>query len=365
MIGSKMVAMTKSDSHPPPPLDVAVVGVGRMGKHHARVYRQLDQARLVAIVDQNVERAEAVADQFDCDACPTVEELLRRYPSVRAVSVAVPTAFHGAAAKPLLERSIACLIEKPLAPTVAQAKELAALADRHNAPLQVGHTERFNPAVQAVAAMGIKPRFIEVDRVSPMTFRSLDVGVVMDMMIHDLDIVLMLADSPLDRVDAVGVSVLSDHEDVANARLVFASGCVANITASRLAFKTQRKMRLVSEDAYVSLDYTARNGTIVRKSQNAQALHDLRQQLASGADLANLDYSQIVNVEQLAMDLSGDDQRNDPLTAQLASFIDAARNGHRPAVDAAAGYTAVETAQRVVAAIQSHHWEGLVGTKVT
>ena len=345
------------------PLDVAVVGVGRMGRHHARIYHQMPDVNLVAVVDPNDDRSSAVADQFGCNGCVNIEQLLREHPAVGAVSVAVPTADHDTAAKPLLERGIACLIEKPLAPTLTQARALAELARRHNAVLQVGHTERFNPAIQTVLAMKLKPRFIQVDRISPMTFRSLDVGVVMDMMIHDLDIVLLLANAPLERVEATGVSVLSEHEDVANARLVFASGCVANLTASRLAMKSHRKLRVFSEDAYVSLDYTHHNGVVIRKSDNTRTLDDLRQQLAAGADLAGLDYTQLVHVEQLQMHPSTG-AAQDPLSAQLASFVDAVRHGHKPAVDAAAGYAAVETAQRVVAAIGCHKWEGLTGARV-
>ena len=175
------------------------------------------------------------------------------------------------AAEPLLKRGVACLVEKPLAMTVADARRLTELP-RRRGWLAVGHTERFNPAVRAVAAMGVTPRFIEVDRVSPMTFRSMDVGVVMDMMIHDLDIVLSLVGSPIVKVEAVGVSVLSEKEDIASARLVFESGCVTNLTASRLALKTERKMRLFSEQAYVSLDYQRRSGVLVRKSENDQAI---------------------------------------------------------------------------------------------
>ncbi len=344
------------------PLDVAVVGVGRMGRHHARIYQGLAQANLVAVVDANVDRAQAAADTFECGHYTSVEALLEAHRGVAAASIAVPTACHAAAARPLLERGVACLVEKPLAPTVAEAKALAEFATQRGALLQVGHTERFNPAVVAVAGMGVCPRFIEVHRVSPMTFRSLDVGVVMDMMIHDLDIVLMLAQSRIERVEATGVSVLSEHEDVANARLVFTSGCVANLTASRLALKTQRKMRVFSEDTYVTLDYTQHNGLVIRKSENAQALQALRQQLAEGADLADLDYSQIVQVEQLNMAGSPDTQ--DPLTAQLESFLGSVCSGAKPAVDGAAGYEAVEIAQRVVEAVGSHKWEGITQPRV-
>jgi predicted dehydrogenase len=343
-------------------LPVAVVGVGRMGAHHARVYRQIPGATLVAVVDSDPQRAQAAAAEFGCDACTTTEQLLAQHPRLRAASVATPTATHVATARPLLERRIACLIEKPLAPTVAEAQALVALARSCGAILQVGHTERFNPAVQALTAMNLRPRFIEVDRISPMTFRSLDVGVVMDMMIHDLDIVLLLADSPLKRIDATGVAVLGPHEDVANARLLFASGCVANLTASRLALKTERKLRLFSEDAYVSLDYARRNGLVIRKSDNAQALDDVRRQLASGADLAQLDYSKLVQVKELTMDQPG--AKDDPLTLQLTSFLASVRQGRSPAVDAFAGYAAVEAAERVIAAIQAHRWEGLEAARV-
>ncbi len=271
-----MMAMNNSSTA----MNVAVIGVGRMGTHHARTYKKLAGARLAAVADADLERAATVADELGCAAYASAEELLARHPDVTAVSVAVPTRFHVETARPLLERKIACLVEKPLAPTVAAARELVDVATAHHATLQVGHTERFNPAVRAVVDMNVTPRFMEVDRVSPMTFRSLDVGVVMDMMIHDLDIVLMLADSPLVKVDAVGVAVLGEHEDVCYARLVFASGCVANLTASRLALKTERKLRVFSEIAYVSLDYQKRTGVVIRKSENAAALERVREQIA-------------------------------------------------------------------------------------
>lgn len=347
-----------------PPLKIAVIGVGRMGKHHARIYHGMSDIHLVAVVDRDADRVAAVGDQFDCDDYTTIQQLLDDHPNLDAASIAVPTVDHSDAASPILKKGIACLIEKPLAPTVEQGRQLAALASDRGAILQVGHTERFNPAIQTVTNMNMRPRFIEVARISPMTFRSLDIGVVMDMMIHDLDIVLLLAGSPLSRVDATGVSVLSEHEDVANARLVFESGCVANLTASRLAFKNERKLRVFSEDTYVSLDYTHHSGVVIRKSNNASMLEDLRNQLVAGADLANLDYAKLVQVEQLAMETFEQDIQGDPLTAQLTSFTNAVRQGHNPEVDATAGYTAVEAAERVVTAIRNHKWEGLASTRV-
>lgn len=344
-------------------IEVAVIGVGRMGRHHARIYAGLSQAKLVGVVDADEDRAATVADEFGCQSYTSVSELLERHPGLRAVSVAVPTVHHASAAGPLLERRVACLIEKPLAADAQAARELVELADRHGSILQVGHTERFNPAVRAVEAMGIIPRFIEVDRVAPMTFRSLDVGVVMDLMIHDLDIVLMLARSPLTRVDAVGVGVIGEHEDVASARLHFASGCVANLTASRLALKTERKMRVFNEQAYVSLDYAKRSGVVIRMKNNAQALAQVREQLRAGADMSSLDFSGLVTLEQLEMDLPPG--QDDPLTAELTSFLAAVRTGVPPAVDGRAGYVAVEAAQQVVNSIRSHRWEGLPPRPVT
>jgi len=342
-----------------PPLKTAVIGVGRMGRHHARIYNQIEHATLVAVVDADRQRAETVADEYGCDALTSVEELLAAHPDLAAASVAVPTEHHLAAARPLLERKIACLIEKPLASTVAQARKLDRIARKHKAVLQVGHTERFNPAIRAVAAMNLVPRFIEVDRISPMSFRSLDVGVVMDMMIHDLDIVLMFARSPIAKIDAVGVAVFGEHEDVTSARINFKSGLVVNLTASRLALNTSRRMRFFSENAYVSLDYQARTGIVVNRSgENVDALSRLREQIKKGADLSDLDYKSLVDVRELTMDLPPGEL--DPLTAELSSFLRAAYTGEPPAVSASAeaGYAAVEAAERVVEAVRKHRWEG-------
>ncbi len=340
-------------------IDVAVIGVGRMGRHHARIYAGLDGANLVAVVDADDDRAGETADRFGCADYETVDALLDAHPDLRAVTVAVPTLQHVEVAGMLLERGIACLVEKPLAPTTDACRALIDFAQRSGATLAVGHTERFNPAVRVVTDMHITPRFIEVDRVSPMTFRSLDIGVVMDMMIHDLDLVLMFADSPIKRVDATGVAVLAENEDVANARLLFENGCVANLTASRLALKTHRKMRLFSEAAYVSLDYHQRSGVAIRRSDNEQALVEIRSQIEAGADLTDIDYSELVNVTELDMEAE-----HDPLTGQLQSFLHAVATGDSPAVDGAAGMAAVDAAERVVAAIKEHTWAGLGKARV-
>mgnify|MGYP006272652315 FL=1 len=342
-------------------LDVAVVGAGRMGRHHARTYANLEGARLVGVVDLDLGRARAVAEQYDSAAFASVDDLLASCGGLAAATVAAPTAEHVAAAEPLLRRGVACLVEKPLAPTSAEAGALRDLARQRGVVLGVGHSERFNPAVRAVLSMGVTPRFLEIDRVSPMTFRSMDVGVVMDMMIHDLDIVLALVGSPIARTDAVGVAVLSSHEDMASARLTFTNGCVANLTASRMALNTERKLRLFSEEAYVSLDYQARTGLIVRREEHDASIAGVRSRLAEGADLSGLDYASMVNVEELKMDResNGRPLERDPLTAELTDFLRAVREGGEPVVTADAGAAAVAAAEGVVRAIADHRWDGL------
>lgn len=335
------------------PLDVAVIGVGRMGRHHARVYHELAGANLLTVVDADEDRGAALADKFGCDCLPDVAALLSTYPQVQAVSVAVPTVGHKAVAEPLIEAGVACLVEKPLAQDAATAHQMVELSRRHGVLLQVGHTERFNPAVRAIKDWRILPRFIECDRVSPMTFRSIDVGVVFDMMIHDLDIVLSMSNAPVKEIHACGVSLLSDHEDVADARIVFENGCVAKMTASRLALKTERKLRVFSEAGYISLDYASKTGRAIRRTGNIEQLLEVRDQIAHGADLSELDYHDLVAIEELVVD------DEEPLRAELANFLDAVRGEQLPEVDAEAGLAAVDLAEQVVRTIRGHQWQGL------
>jgi predicted dehydrogenase len=339
---------------------VAVVGVGRMGRHHARTYASAAGAKLAGVVDMDPARARTAGQEFGCPSYGSVAELLAAQPGLRAVTVAVPTKFHRVAAEPLLQRRIACLVEKPLAATLDEARALADFAHRHGALLQVGHTERFNPAVRALLALKMPPLYVEAQRVSPLTFRSMDVGVVMDMMIHDLDIVLAMAQSPLKRVDAVGFPVVGGHEDIANAVLTFESGCVANLTASRLALRAERKLKVIGATAYITVDYRKRKGLVIRKSDDAAQVAWLREQVDKGADLTHMDYSRFVKVDRLRMgDGSSPRFAADPLAAELASFLDAVRNGAKPEVDGAAGCAAVDAAERILRAIQSHRIAGL------
>ena len=336
-------------------LRCGVIGVGRMGRHHARVYAQLPVAELVGVVDINPEARQTITEQWGGRGYENLEQLLDA--GVDAVSIATPTIHHWSAAEPLLAAKVACLIEKPLAPDVAQARAIADAAARSHTVLQVGHIVRYDPVMVAIRQLaGVCPRFIEMDRISPMTFRSVDVGVVLDMMIHDLDLLLMLVGcEPMD-VQASAVSVLGEAEDVCNARLTFPRngepghaapvemGCVANVTASRLALKTERKIRIISEESYISADFVARSGTVVRKTANAEQLARMRTRLKAGEDLSDVDYRSLVQSEPLQVGTG------EPLKLQIEDFLAAVRSGRRPTVDAQAGFAAVRTAERIVAA---------------
>lgn len=315
-----------------------------MGRLHARVYSEMPSVKLVGVFDVNPQSAASVAEQYKCEAFTDIDALVDR---VDAVTIATPTKFHLSVAEPLLKRGIACLIEKPLAPTSDEGKKIVAIAKEHNAIVQVGHIERFNPIVRAMSALNVRPQFIEVARISPMTFRSLDVGVVLDMMIHDIDIVLRLAGSPVKTVDAVGVSVIGDVEDICNARVTFENGCVANITASRLSLKTDRKLRIFSSEGYISIDYAAKTGMVVRRKDNLANVREAARKIQSGElkDPSLVKYAELVNVEQLSID------DTEPLRAQADAFVEAVINKTEPSVTASAGLAAVELAERIVASI--------------
>ncbi len=323
-----------------------VIGAGRMGRHHVRVYAQNQNAELVGVVDVDSDVCNSIVEEWGGKAYGTVEELLAA--GVDAVTIATPTIHHRSAAERLLASKVACLIEKPLAPNVDEARSIADAADASDAVLQVGHIVRYDPVMRAIGEIpNLTPRFIEMDRVSPMTFRSVDVGVVLDMMIHDLDLLLMLTGSEPEEIHANAVCVLGEAEDVCNARLTFPSGddaprCVANITASRLALKTERKLRIISEDTYVSADFVARKGTVVRKIANEQQLAELRERLKAGEDLSDLNYLDLIELDELKI------KDGDALELQIDDFLSAVREERRPTTDARAGFAAVHTAERIV-----------------
>src|SRR3954464_7416601 len=242
------------------PISVAVVGVGVFGRNHARIYRELElqgePVRLLGVVDPEVARADAVAREFECKGFGSVQQMLPTPRELQAASVAAPTVHHVHVARELMRAGVDVLIEKPLATSMEEADELVALAARHKRIAQVGHLERFNPAVRATVPLLTQPMFFEVHRLSIFTPRSLDVDVVLDLMIHDLDVVLSFVDSPVKEVRAVGLPILTEKVDIANVRLEFDSGCVANFTASRVSTERVRKLRFFQPHQYISLDYT-------------------------------------------------------------------------------------------------------------
>jgi predicted dehydrogenase len=246
------------------PIPVAVIGCGRMGQLHARVYSQMDSVRLVGVHDADDDVAAMTVEKYGGEVFKKIEDLAER---IAAATIAVPTQFHAFVAEPLLRRGVACLIEKPLAKDVEDAKQIVAWAKQHNAVVQVGHIERFNPAIRSMTRLGISPRFIEVVRISPLTFRSIDVGVVLDMMIHDIDIVLNLARSKVTRIDAIGVGVIGGVEDVCNA--AWASPTVrAPTSPPRASASRPSESSGCSRRGYVSIDYQKKYGIVARKTEN-------------------------------------------------------------------------------------------------
>jgi predicted dehydrogenase len=297
---------------------VAVVGVGHLGRHHARIYAAMGGVDLVGVVDTNRPRADEIARTFATAAIPDARDLLGR---VDAVSVAVPTEAHVDVALPFLEAGIAVLVEKPLASSLDEADRLIASAEKHHAVLAVGHTERFNPAVETARPLIRSPRFIEVHRLGTFPERSLDIDVIFDLMIHDLDLMLAIVASEVVSIEAVGVNVLTPRTDIANARLRFASGCIANLTASRISRERVRKIRFFQHNAYVSVDYAARE--------------------VEAYTLERQDGRPSIEGGKLPV---ADDE---PLRRELADFVDAAETRRKPGVTGREGRDALALATRV------------------
>ena len=330
------------------PLRIAVIGAGHMGKHHARVYSETPGAKLVAIVDKDLARATPLADQFGARAVASAGEVASE---IDAATIAVPTVYHAEVAIPLMERGVHVLVEKPLAPDVASARQLVDASRKTDRVLQVGHSERFNPVVQALIRMEVSPRFIETHRISPFTFRSADIGVVFDMMIHDIDIVLHLVRSTKCEVDAVGVNVLGKCEDIANARIRFENGAVANLTASRLALKTERKIRVFCPTAYLSMDYQKKSGIAIKLADNVDFIRMARERnFEDLSQFANIDFGKLLKIEQLAVD------DVEPLRAEIQSFLDCVRSGESEGVTAEEGLAAVDLAERITKSVAEQAW---------
>jgi predicted dehydrogenase len=293
---------------------VGVVGVGHIGREHARIYSQLPGVDFVGVYDIEGQVAEKVAQRHGVKAFPTAQALAE---AVEAATVSTPTGTHHEIAGLFLGLGRHVLVEKPITDNTAQAKALVELAQGKELILQVGHIERFNPALQALEEKLTRPRFIEAHRLSTYPGRSTDIGVVLDLMIHDIEVVLHLVRSPIESIDSVGTTVLSRGEDIANARIRFQSGCVANLTTSRISFEKMRKIRVFQDDAYLSLDYFDQSGVIYRK----------------------LD-TQIVK-ENIKV------EKDEPLKLELAAFVDCIRSRHSPRVGGAQAAVALEIAMKI------------------
>lgn len=305
---------------------VAVVGVGDFGRNHARVYRQLEGVQLVGIVDSNSDRARGVADEFGAQVFPNLDSLRGH---VDAASVAVPTSEHARVGCLLMGSGIDVLVEKPIAASVSEADLLIGAARRHARVLQIGHLERFNPAFVAVLPIIKEPLYFEVHRLGVFSPRSLDIDVVYDVMIHDLDILLTLADSPVTSIHALGIPVITDKVDIAHARLEFESGAVANLTASRVSTERVRKLRFFQQHEYISLDYARQDALRIRVQQPAPQ--------------PQFDFESIGT------------RPEEPLAAELRAFVHAVRDRTAPPVDGPAGRRALELADKVMAGILEHN----------
>lgn len=300
-------------------LKVAVIGAGHLGSHHARIYSQLKDVELIGVCDIDSRRARKVARLARTKYFTNYNDLIGE---VDGVSIVVPTKLHHQVAKDFLSNNVNCLVEKPMTTTVEEADELLKVAESRSLILQVGHVERFNAAVRAIEEMAKFPRFIECHRLGPFTKRVSDVGVVLDLMIHDIDIILGLVKSPIERIDAVGVNVLTPHEDIANARIIFQNKAVADLTASRLTPEAQRKIRIFVEDAYISLDYVKQVASIYRK-EGSRIVH------------------RIINIK-----------KEEPLKKELEAFIDCVRRKEKPLVSGVEGRNALAVALDIVEKIR-------------
>jgi len=303
-------------------LRVGVVGAGYLGKFHAEKYSRMNEVDLAGIVDTNISAADAVAERFHTKAYKNHKELFGK---VDAVSIVVPTPSHFAISKDFLENDVDVLIEKPMTTTIKEADELIQIAESRGLIIQVGHLERFNPAVVALQDVVKKPMFIESHRLSIFQERGTDVSVVLDLMIHDIDIILNLVCSDIVSIHAAGVPVISKHVDIANARLEFESGCIANVTASRISTKKERKVRLFQKDAYVSIDFANQNITVINKNGNGETGP------IPGMGIKRLSFTD-----------------SDHLWDELASFAKSAINREVPKVTGQMGRNALKTALSIM-----------------
>jgi predicted dehydrogenase len=333
------------------PLRVGVVGVGSLGQHHARILA-LAGADLVGVLDPNQQQAANIAAKHVCKVFKDIAEMKAE---VDAVSIATPTRFHCGTAVEFLATGIPCMVEKPLAATVAEARWIVNTAKKAGTLLQVGHIERFNPGFEVVERSKLRPKYIEGQRLAPFSGRALDVGVVLDLMIHDLDLVLALNRSPVVSIDALGVSVFGKHEDMANVRLHFANGCVATLTASRVHPQAVRTMNLFGAEGYVGIDFGKKSAQLIQptipfrcgdpdvRTLEAPAMARFKDELHG----VHLESTQVAPLSTM-----------DQLTAELSDFVEAVRTGRQPKVTGEDGLAAVELAHAILALMAQHDWEG-------
>jgi predicted dehydrogenase len=333
---------------------MAVVGVGHLGKEHARILSSFPDVELVGVVDVNNRQAQAVAKRCRTQAFESHEDLIDQ---VDAVSIAAPTLYHHQIARAFLERGTPVLVEKPITTTLAQADELVEIANEQGTPFQVGHIERFNPAFEELVSRPMNPKLIEAERHGPFTGRSTDIGAVLDLMIHDLDLILSLVRSPVAEVYALGAQVFGGHEDIVNARLTFENGCVASVTASRISPRPKRKLRVWAPEGYAGIDFVEKRLTLVQPSDEVRrhGLSHLQLDPARREQLKQEVFGK--HMETLELDCIRD---HDQLTAELRHFVGCVKTGRTPRVTGEDGRDALALADQILASVQRHPWNGTI-----
>ena len=306
-----------------------VAGVGSLGQHHARIYTELPNATLAGIYERDTKRAEEICARHQCRRFASLEEMAA---ACDAVSVVVPTDQHAAVALALLAQGTHLLIEKPICASMAEAEQVLAAAQSRQCVVQVGHVEHFNPVMRFLEKEADHPQFITAERLAPYQTRGTEVGVVLDLMIHDIGIVLALVKSPIAKIDSVGVKVLSKTEDIANARIQFENGCVANLSASRISMKKAREIRVFQDDAYLSLDFKDQTGHLIRKSDIIAFGIKMKIGLVKAGDYSS------IPVHEIPL------EKGEPLALELAHFVDSVAEAKQPKVSGALGKSALEVA---------------------
>ncbi len=325
-------------SSPKPKIKCGVIGVGSLGQHHARIYSTLPNVEFVGIYETSDERAAEICEKYNCARFDSIEALGE---ACDALSVVVPTDKHAAVALPLLAKQCHLLIEKPICATLEEAEQVLAAAQANDCLVQVGHIEHFNPVMSFLEKHIDRPGYITAERLAPYTTRGTEVGVVLDLMIHDIGIVLALAKSPIRKIDSVGISVLSKTEDIANARIEFESGCVANLSASRMSLKKNREIRIFQDNAYLSLDFMNQKGHLVKKSDLIAYGVKLKVGLAKAGD------SSSIPVQDIPI------EKDEPLKLELQHFVESVAERKQPKVGASLGRTALEVAIQITEQIKA------------